>query len=86
MSAKRQIQKAIQVCAHWQGIAEPVVMGMLYAAPSRGKEIFSFEYDPVWLKSPHALLLDPNLGLFTGPQYARDGHDNFGLFLDSINE
>lgn len=83
MSAKRQIQKAIQVCAHWQGIAEPVVMGMLYAAPSRGKEIFSFEYDPVWLKSPHALVLDPNLGLFTGPQYARDGHDNFGLFLDS---
>lgn len=83
MSAKRQTQKAIQVCAHWQGMAEPVVMGMLYATPSRGKEIFSFEYDPAWLKSPHSLVLDPNLGLFTGPQYARDGHDNFGLFLDS---
>jgi serine/threonine-protein kinase HipA len=83
MNAKRQTQKSIQVCAHWQGMAEPVVMGMLYAAPSRGKEIFSFEYDPAWLKSPHAFVLDPNLGLFTGPQYARDGHDNFGLFLDS---
>ncbi len=83
MSAKRQTQKAIQVCAHWQGMADPVVMGMLYVAPSRGKEIFSFEYDQAWLKSPHALVLDPNLGLFTGPQYARDGHDNFGLFLDS---
>lgn len=83
MSIKRQTQKAIQVCAHWQGMAEPVVMGILYAAPSRGKEIFSFEYDPAWLKSPNALVLDPGLGLFSGPQYARDGHDNFGLFLDS---
>lgn len=55
----------------------------MYATPSRGKEIFSFEYDSAWLKSPHALMLDPNLGLFSGPQYARDGHDNFGLFLDS---
>jgi hypothetical protein len=23
MSAKRQIQKAIQVCAHWHGMVEP---------------------------------------------------------------
>lgn len=83
MSAKRQTQKSIQVCAHWLGMTEPVLMGTLYASPSRGKEIFSFEYDPAWLKSSHALILDPNLGLFAGPQYARDGHDNFGLFLDS---
>lgn len=83
MSAKRQTQKAIQVCAHWQGIADPVVMGILHASPSRSKEIFSFEYDSAWLKSPHALVLDPNLGLFSGPQYAREGHGNFGLFLDS---
>lgn len=83
MSAKRQTQRTIQVCAHWQGMAEPVPMGTLYAAPSRGKEIFSFEYDAAWLKSPYALMLDPDLGLFSGPQYARDGHDNFGLFLDS---
>lgn len=83
MSTKRQMQKSIQVCAHWEGMAEPVVMGILHATPSRGKEIFSFEYDSAWLKSPHALMLDPNLGLFSGPQYARDGHDNFGLFLDS---
>lgn len=81
--SKKQIQKAIQVCAHWQGMAEPVLMGMLYAAPVRGKEIFSFEYDPSWLKSPYAQMLDPDLGLFSGPQYAREGSDNFGLFLDS---
>ncbi len=83
MSAKRQAQKAIQVCAHWQGMAEPIVMGTLYAVPARGKEVFSFEYHPVWLKSSFAQMLDPDLGLFAGPQYARDGHDNFGIFLDS---
>ncbi len=83
MPKKRQAQKAIQVCAHWHGMSDPVLMGTLFAAPSRGKEIFSFEYDKEWLQSPYAQSLDPDLGLFTGPQYARDGHDNFGLFLDS---
>jgi serine/threonine-protein kinase HipA len=83
MSKKRQTQKAIQVCAHWHGMSDPVLMGTLFAAPSRGKEVFSFEYDKEWLQSPYAQSLDPDLGLFTGPQYARDGHDNFGLFLDS---
>lgn len=81
--SKKQIQKAIQVWAHWHGMAEPVLMGTLYAAAVRGKEIFSFEYDPTWLKSPYAQVLDPDLGLFSGPQYAREGSDNFGLFLDS---
>ncbi len=83
MSPKRQTRKAIQVCAHWQGMDEPVLMGTLFATPSRGKEVFSFEYDQAWLKSPHAQLLDPDLRLYSGPQYAREGHDNFGLFLDS---
>jgi serine/threonine-protein kinase HipA len=83
MNAVKRAQKAIQVCAHWQGLAEPVFMGTLHAAPSRNKEIFSFEYDPAWLKSPYAQMLDPDLGLFSGPQYAREGHANFGIFLDS---
>ncbi len=83
MPPKNQMQKVIQVCAHWQGMNEPILMGRLFATPSRGKEVFSFEYDKAWLKSPYAQTLDPDLGLFTGPQYARDGHDNFGLFLDS---
>lgn len=80
---KTKNQKAIQVCAHWQGLIEPSLMGTLYATPARGKEIFSFEYDAAWLKSPHAQTIDPDLGLFTGAQYARDDKDNFGLFLDS---
>lgn len=83
MNPKRQTQKTIQVCANWQGTAKPILMGTLYATPARGKEVFSFEYDTAWLKSPFAQILDPDLGLFSGPQYAREGHNNFGLFLDS---
>ena len=83
MATKKQTQKAIQVCAHWHGMPDPILMGTLFVALVRGKEVFSFEYDPAWLKSPHAQSLDPDLKLFSGPQYARDGHDNFGLFLDS---
>jgi serine/threonine-protein kinase HipA len=73
----------IEVCASWVGLAEPAPMGTLHAAPGRGEEIFSFEYNPAWLKSAHARVLDPNLGLHRGPQYAPDSWGNFGVFLDS---
>lgn len=39
MAAKQHTQKAIQVCAHWQGMDEPVLMETLYATPSRGAEV-----------------------------------------------
>lgn len=83
MVAKQHNRQSIQVCAHWQGMENPVPMGTLFSVLSRGKEVFSFEYDSAWLKSPNAQILDPDLRLFSGPQYARDGQDNFGLFLDS---
>lgn len=30
---KRVARKSIQVCAHWKGLENPVLMGALYAAP-----------------------------------------------------
>lgn len=80
---RKNEQRRIEVCAHWAGITEPMLMGTLYATPGRGKEIFSFKYDHEWLKGKHARILDPHLGLFKGQQYAPDTHDNFGIFLDS---
>jgi serine/threonine-protein kinase HipA len=76
-------QGKIEVYADWAGLSGPVRMGSLYATPSRGKEIFSFEYDEDWLRSGHRSALDPNLGLYGGPQYSPDKKPNFGLFLDS---
>lgn len=83
MKIKDNTKKNIQVCAHWQGMADPVLMGTLSVAVVRGKEVFSFEYSQSWLKSPNAQKLDPALGLFSGPQYVPDDKSNFGLFLDS---
>jgi serine/threonine-protein kinase HipA len=58
-------------------------MGVLSINITRGKEIFSFEYNDEWLQSGIAQDLDPDLGLYAGPQYIRDEKANFGLFLDS---
>lgn len=58
-------------------------MGKLYSELLRGKEIFSFEYNDEWLNSGFAHSLDPDLNLYSGPQYLPDEKENFGLFLDS---
>lgn len=76
-------RKEIFVYAHWDKIKEPFLMGILYATPSRGKEIFSFEYDKAWLQSNFAQIIDPDLQLFEGQQYLNDEKSNFGIFLDS---
>jgi serine/threonine-protein kinase HipA len=76
-------RKEILVYAHWDGIESPFLMGSLYATPSRGKEIFSFEYDKGWLRSDYAQIIDPDLQLFEGAQYLNDEKSNFGIFLDS---
>ncbi|APS40539.1 type II toxin-antitoxin system HipA family toxin [Salegentibacter sp. T436] len=76
-------RKEILVYAHWDGIESPFLMGSLYATPSRGKEIFSFEYDKGWLRSDYAQIIDPDLQLFEGAQYLNDEESNFGIFLDS---
>jgi len=76
-------QRHIEVHAHWIGLPNPTLMGVLYATPSRGKEIFSFEYSHDWLRSTQAHALDPSLQLYQGTQYAPQGQENFGIFLDS---
>ncbi len=79
----KNAQRIIEVWADWALLGGPTFMGTLFATPSRGKEMFSFEYDSDWLAGPHAQGLDPALGLFGGPQYAPTSQDNFGVFLDS---
>lgn len=76
-------KKEIQVYAHWQGLQEPLQMGMLSVSPVRGKESFSFEYADAWLKSGFSQMLDPDLQLYTGAYFPRDDKPNFGVFLDS---
>jgi serine/threonine-protein kinase HipA len=78
------IKKTIWVYADWEGIDSPELMGILQAEVLRGKEIFSFEYDPAWLKNPRSQVLDPDLQLYGGKHFLTSSEkSNFGLFLDS---
>lgn len=83
MASQAGYNKEILVYADWQDLDGVTLMGTLKAERTRGKEIFSFSYTKEWLKKAMALVLDPDLGLYHGPQYARDEKQNFGLFLDS---
>ncbi len=82
MSAQTSRREAL-VYADWEGLSQPNLMGILKAELLRGKEIFSFSYDPRWLASGFAQELDPDLAFYSGPQYLNDQKPNFGLFLDS---
>ncbi len=78
------MSRQIHVYGDWLELDEVQRMGLLRADQVHGKETFSFEYDPAWLASGHAMSLDPELQLYEGPQYAADNNrPNFGLFLDS---
>ncbi|HET7505416.1 MAG TPA: HipA domain-containing protein [Kofleriaceae bacterium] len=76
-------RRTVDVWADWHGLPQATRVGFLHATPSRGKEVFSFEYDRAWLDSGHAHSLDPALRLVRGPQYVAQGAENFGVFLDS---
>jgi len=76
--------REIFVFGDWQELRGPQLVGLLRSQTTSGKETFSFEYDPGWLQSGNAFLLDPELKLFSGPQYSSDkDRPNFGMFLDS---
>lgn len=73
----------IYVYAHWKGMPEAKIIGILSALQAKGKKVFSFEYDKDWLKSGQKFLLDPDIQLYGGSQYSNQ-KENFGIFLDSM--
>jgi len=77
-------KREIYVFADWKEVGGSLLMGILSSELLRGKEIFSFEYDKIWLSSKFVQTLDPDLQLYSGSQYLNDENkSNFGLFLDS---
>jgi serine/threonine-protein kinase HipA len=69
--------------ADWFELKGPQLMGTLSVRHVKGREIFSLAYDEQWLKSGNAQNLDPDLQLFSGPQFLSAKKKNFGIFLDS---
>jgi len=74
--------ETVAVHAYMEG-SEPALMGSLRCRTVRTGDLFSFEYDPAWLRQPEAFTFDPDLALAGGPQYPAPDRPNFGIFLDS---
>lgn len=74
--------KQIFVYENWRGVSSTLI-GTLYVENLRGKEICSFEYDNEWLKNSGGFILDPDLSLFKGRQFAPVDKELFGIFEDS---
>ncbi|MDZ4759349.1 MAG: HipA domain-containing protein [Bacteroidota bacterium] len=73
----------ILVYAHWLGMKEPKLIGVLSGQQAKGKKAFSFEYTNDWIQSKEQIILDPDIAWYTGPQYP-NGKENFGVFFDSM--
>ncbi len=73
----------ILVYADWFELKTPTRMGTLNVSHVKGREVFSFAYDKDWLQKGEGRMLDPDLQLFSGPQYLSPDKKNFGIFLDS---
>jgi serine/threonine-protein kinase HipA len=73
----------IWVYAHWKGMAQPKLIGSLSADLGKTGQQFSFKYHKDWLESAEQLLLDPEIGWYTGTQYPIE-KENFGVFVDSM--
>ncbi len=75
--------KKIEVWADWYFLPEAQKVGTLNVSVTRGKEIFSFEYESSWLKGKYTFQIDPQLQLYKGNFHTSSGSENFGVFLDS---
>ncbi len=60
---------------------DPVLLGTLSTQIIRGKELFSFAFEPAFLNQPALPSLDPDLQFYAGAQFTDKA--NFGLFMDS---
>jgi serine/threonine-protein kinase HipA len=72
------------IFVYWDSLSggcPPELLGILSVQLSRGKEVFSFEFDDGFLTRHPNQCLDPQLQMYHGPQFSEKG--NFGLFLDS---
>jgi serine/threonine-protein kinase HipA len=73
----------IFVYAHWLGMTEAKLIGILSAHEGKGRKSFSFAYEKDWLTSNQAFLLDLDIQNYSGPQFPVS-KENFGIFLDSM--
>lgn len=81
----RAATTTVGVYADWEGLPDPLHLGLLHAHRGTGREVFEFEFDRAALEHPSLanLQLDARLGLFEGRQHPPQGMETFGVFADA---
>lgn len=83
MKKASQKTDVVEVVIDLERLGEMRRMGWLRRQLGGSGEVFSFEYDEVWLRHPEVFQFDPDLQLGEGRIYAPGDRENFGIFLDS---
>lgn len=73
----------ILVYADWLQMKSPKLIGILTAHQTKGRKIFSFNYDIEWLASEKPFFFDPDITWNKGQQFPV-GKSNFGIFNDAM--
>jgi len=75
----------ISVYRDWGSDEPPTQLGTLRVRPGRTGELFDFTLDDGALTDASLAKqsLDPDVELFAGPQFPKDGRTTFGMFKDS---
>lgn len=61
---------------------KPCLLGYLYVDQLKGSEIYSFEYNDIWLSNHTETSIDPEFNLYSGRQFSNK-QKLFGVFSDS---
>jgi len=77
------LKTEIYVFAHWEGMSKPRLIGILGAQQAKSKKAFSFEYAKDWIQSNEQMILDPDIGWYSGQQFP-NRKENFGVIFDSM--
>ena len=79
------MEGVIQVYEDWNADELPKRLGTVRVHPGRSGDLFEFTFDDDALtdKSLPKQSLDPDLGMFAGPQFPKDGRATFGVLKDS---
>jgi serine/threonine-protein kinase HipA len=73
----------IDVCLDADFIAALCRVGTLFHAASHGHSVFSFAYDPEWLRRPDTFEIDPGLQMHDAENYPSQPAGVFRIFTDS---
>jgi serine/threonine-protein kinase HipA len=79
-SATRQ---QIDVCLDADVVKALCRVGTLFLTVGHGHSVFSFAYDPEWLRRPNTFEIDPDLQLHDAESYPSQPAGVFRIFTDS---